>query len=534
MQLSLGQHLQQRQVQQLKLAPKMILSQEILQLPLMRLEERVKQELEENPVLAEELDIQDEDTSEAVPPEVESTEATPSEEATTPEVSAPSGTEGSEAASAENSSDPPTTEEYQELQESIFEQMAEFNDDFEERPRVSQNRIEEVAQRDHDLMANAPARGQSLQEHLLEQLSYYDLDPQVRELAQRIISSLDHRGWLSIPLEDLIPVDLGPKGLELAEQALRVVQSLDPPGVGARGLQECLLLQLTPDLPHYELLRTIIAEHFDDVLHNRLPQIARKTGYSLEQIQQAVQQLKKLNFHPGAEFEHAPALPVTPELYVEEDANGRYRVRLADERLPRLYIRPMYRQMLRNGTADEQLKQYIRSKINSAEWLIQAIEKRRDTLLKVAQAIVDHQQDFFKKGPEFIHPLKMQQIADRVGVDVTTVSRAVSGKWIQTPVGLFPLKRFFVGGLSTQGGEEVAPDAVRIKLKEIIDQEDKANPLSDDELVRELAKHGFKVARRTVTKYRKALNIPSSRQRRDWTLVRKRQSGSPPSAPDAS
>ena len=165
----------------------------------------------------------------------------------------------------------------------------------------------------------------------------------------------------------------------------------------------------------------------------------------------------------------------------------------------------------------------IKRKINSAQWLIEAIEQRRGTLLKTAQAIVDHQARFFSVGPEAIEPLKMQQIADRIGMHVTTVSRAVDDKWLQTPRGLFPLRKFFVGGTVSADGDEVAWDAVRKKLQEIVLEESKEKPLSDDELVEELAKQGITVARRTVTKYRKAMNIPSSRQRRDWKLTRQQR-----------
>ncbi len=172
-----------------------------------------------------------------------------------------------------------------------------------------------------------------------------------------------------------------------------------------------------------------------------------------------------------------------------------------------------------SNTANAETREYIKRKINSAQWLIESIEQRRNTLTRVAQAIVDHQTEFLSKGPEAIEPLKMQQIADKVGVHVTTVSRAVDDKWIQTPRGIFPLKRFFCGGTVSADGEEVAWDTVRLKLQEIIDNENKQHPLSDDELVKELAKHGLTVARRTVTKYRKAMSIPSSRQRRDWTAV---------------
>jgi RNA polymerase sigma-54 factor len=208
---------------------------------------------------------------------------------------------------------------------------------------------------------------------------------------------------------------------------------------------------------------------------------------------------------------------VIPDVFVEQAESGEYRVRLEDGRTPSLFISPYYRKLLASGTANDETREYIKRKINAAQWLIDSIEQRRSTLTRVAQAIVDHQREFLSKGPEYIEPLKMQQIADKVGVHVTTVSRAVDDKWIQTPRGIFPLKRFFCGGTLTEGGEEMAWDAVRIKLQEVIDNEDRQHPFSDEELVKELARHGIKVARRTVTKYRKAMNILSSRQRRDWS-----------------
>ena len=193
-------------------------------------------------------------------------------------------------------------------------------------------------------------------------------------------------------------------------------------------------------------------------------------------------------------------------------------MRLEDGHTPNLFISRYYRELFQSPDTSPETREYIKRKINAAQWLIDSIEQRRSTLTRVAQAIVDHQKDFVEKGVEFIEPLKMQQIAEKVGVHVTTVSRAVDDKWIQTPRGIFPLKRFFVGGTTSAAGEEVAWDAVRLKLQEIIDTEDKQHPCSDDELVQRLAQHGITVARRTVTKYRKAMKIPSSRQRRDWAL----------------
>ena len=189
--------------------------------------------------------------------------------------------------------------------------------------------------------------------------------------------------------------------------------------------------------------------------------------------------------------------------------------------MPRLSISRYYRQRLQDPEATSEEKEFIKRKVMGAQWLIEAIQQRRSTLKRVSQAIVDYQQDFLDHGPDHIHPLKMQQIADQVGLHVTTISRAVDDKWIQTPRGIFALKRFFVGGTVSADGEDVAWDRVRIKLQAIIDAEDKSKPHSDDELVRQLRQHGMTIARRTITKYRKKMGIPSSRQRKDWTAKKK-------------
>ena len=294
------------------------------------------------------------------------------------------------------------------------------------------------------------------------------------------------------------------------------MQKLDPPGVGARDLRECLLLQLLPGIPCYEQLQTLISGHLEDLEHNRLPVISRRTGYSIELIQEVLLELRKLNPKPGADFNNSAAPPVTPDVFVELDENGKYRVRLEEGHTPNLFISPYYRQLFQNPATTNETREYIKRKVNSAQWLIDSIQQRRATLTKVSQAIVDYQKEFLDKGPESIEPLKMQQIADKVGVHVTTVSRAVDEKWIQTPRGIFPLKRFFCGGTTSADGEEVAWDTVRLKLQEIVDAEDRQHPLSDDQLVAKLAEAGITVARRTVTKYRKAMGILSSRQRRDW------------------
>ncbi|MGH7129776.1 MAG: RNA polymerase factor sigma-54, partial [Planctomycetaceae bacterium] len=317
------------------------------------------------------------------------------------------------------------------------------------------------------------------------------------------------------PLEEMVQVYGRAITPEDAQETLALIQRLEPLGVGARDVKECLLLQIGPNTPFRDVLITLISAHLEDLAQNRLPVIQRKTGYTIETIKAAHQELLHLDPYPGREFEGASVQKVLPDLAVERDDEGRYSVRLLDEYTPELRISRRYVQMLRNNP-DPQTKEYIKKKIESAKWLIESIEQRNNTLRKVAQAIVDHQTAFLDNGPEHIVPLKMQQIADVVGVHVTTVSRAVDDKWIQTPRGLFPLKRFFGGGTTTAEGEEVAWDIIRLKLQEIIDGEDKKNPLSDDALVAELAKEGYQLARRTVTKYRKQMGIPSSRQRREY------------------
>ena len=292
---------------------------------------------------------------------------------------------------------------------------------------------------------------------------------------------------------------------------------MEPRGVGARDLRECLLMQLTPDLLFFDELKTLISGHLDDLKENRLPQIQRKTGYSIELIQESWEELRTLNPKPGAIFQTTVNQTITPDVFLDEGEDGRLIVRLEDTRLPTLRISNYYRQRLMSGDATAEEREFIKRKINAAQWLIESIEQRRSTLTRVSQAVVDHQLKYVRKGPEFIEPLKMQQIADKVGVHVTTVSRAVDDKYIQTPRGILPLREFFVGGTKSADGDDIAWDAIRIKLQEIVDNEDKAKPLSDDSLVKALDENGLKVARRTVTKYRKKMGIPSSRQRRDWT-----------------
>lgn len=492
--------LQARQLQTQKLAPRMIQSMEILQLPTMALQERVEQEMNENPLL-----------------EQQENDPMAPDEGDDDYGSKDARSEGEKELVVDNDHD--NKDDFERLQNMISELPSTFDDSF----RRSANRISEDADRRHDLMANAVSRPESLNDFLLHQLSEMDIDDNVEQMAERIISTLDARdgGYLRTPLIDLMPAGHTPEDLETAQAALAIVQSLEPTGIAARDLSECLLMQLTPNFPHYDEMRTLIGDHLSDLAENRLPQIAKKTNYSIELIQTVRDELHGLNPKPGAAFMETYVPNVTPDIILELNDDGEYEVRLDDDRVPQLFISEYYRRRLQDPSASAEEREFIKGKINSAQWLIDSIEQRRSTLTKVAQAIVAHQKKFLDEGPEAIEPLKMQQIADKVGVHVTTVSRAVDDKWIQTPRGILPLKRFFVGGTQTEDGDDVAWDTIRLKLQDLIDKEDKSDPHSDEKLVDELKKSGMTVARRTVTKYRKKMGIPSSRQRRDWSLVKK-------------
>jgi RNA polymerase sigma-54 factor len=463
----------------LRMAPRMIQSMEILQLPLMALQERIDQELIENPIL---VDLRETPAPTEAESDGEAEAPAAAEETATPEIDGPD----------------------------------DWSDAYNETHRLSRAALSEEADRKHDAMQNMASRPESLHDDLAHQLGYLECEPEVRALAEYLVYNLDDSGFLNVELRDLVRDYGGEVTYAQAEEALSLVQKLDPPGVGARNLRECLLLQLTPDVPCRDILQVLISHHLDDIQQNRLPAIEKRTGIPIDDLKEAIEHLRRLNPRPGARSAASNSQYVVPDLIVEPNEQGDYEVRLADDHTPQLAISRQYQRMLKNKQSDPVTREFIQKKIQSARWLIESIEQRRSTLLKVARAIVEHQKNFLDKGPEAIEPLKMQEIADRVEVHVTTVSRAVDDKWVQTPRGIFALKRFFGGGTTTTDGEEVAWETIKQKLLEIIGKEDKQNPLSDEEIVDELGHSGFPVARRTVTKYRKALRIPSSRQRKQF------------------
>jgi RNA polymerase sigma-54 factor len=516
--MKMGMDLSTRQTMGLKqvLAPRMIQSMEILQLPITALQERIEKELQENPVL--------ELTDGAPVTEAESAEADAAADAIVADGPPADEKFNPGAPLKHDAQDAGAELEFKRLEALDREWEGAFSED-EHRP--SRAALDELGDKKLDAMQNIVERPQSLQDHLAEQLSDLDLSPDDRELALHIISFIDRTGHLGRRNErdELLRVSLleiastfnPPTTEQRVEQVLHLVQQLDPPGVGARTLAECLLLQVTDETPHRDLVKKIVVDHLEDVQHNRLPAIHKKTGAGLEEIREAIEVVKHLNPKPGNQFSTEETRYVTPDVIVEKNDDGGYDIRLTDDWAPRLNIPKRYYQMYKNRDGDPQTREYLKKKLQSAEWLKDAIEQRRNTLEKVTRAIVGHQKAFLDQGPDHIEPLKMQQIADQVGVHVTTVSRAVDDKWVQTPRGVFPLKRFFVGAATNkETGEQIPWEKVKKALLEMVQHEDKQSPLSDEELEEKLQKAGYPVKRRTVTKYRKLLNIPSSRERKEW------------------
>jgi RNA polymerase sigma-54 factor len=500
MRMEIGPRMEQglRQI----IAPRMIQSMEILQLPVMALQEKIQQELQENPFL-------------------ETRDARAAEE--------------TEEAAAEPEFNPDAPLKHDETGDIEFARMEEINrdweDHFNEEHRPSRMALEEQSDKKLDAMQNIASAPQSLQEHLTEQFAYFDLSPEQWEMAEFIVSHLDDNGYLlahdpdsgkpaPILLEELARNYGNSATLADMEAALAVVQKLDPPGVGARDTKECLLLQVDDDkVDHPDLVRALILHHLEDVAHNRLPVIHKKTGADIAAIKEAVEELKRLDPKPGARFNSESARYVVPDIIVTWTDEGDFDIRLTDDWTPNVRVSKRYVELAKDKSYDPKTREFLQQKFRSAHWLIDAIEQRRNTLIKVTRAIINHQRAFLDKGPEHIQPLKMEDIAKLVGVHVTTVSRAVDDKWVETPRGVFPLKRFFGGGTKNkQTGEDVAWETIKQKLLEIIAEEDKAKPLSDEEIVEKFKQAGLNVARRTVTKYREALKIPSSRQRKDWAL----------------
>jgi RNA polymerase sigma-54 factor len=324
---------------------------------------------------------------------------------------------------------------------------------------------------------------------------------------------------LRYPLVDVLDREAADWTIEEAQEALRLVQRLEPKGVGGRTLEETLVLQLDPEGLTYKDLTVLIENHLDDLAKNRLPKIAKEMNCSVDDVKLLIEELQDLHrtgqilMKPGARLAEEAAMAVHPDVVVTEE-DGEFKIDLVNSYFPSLTVRADYVQMVNDKTLPTPVRDHARKRVEGARWLIEAIQQRQATLTKVAQRIFSHQRDFLVSGKTALRPLKMQTVADELGIHVSTVSRAIADKWVQTPQGVHTLKSFFIGGTENASGEVESRDNVKERVKEIIEKEDPQAPLSDDDVADKLKAKGLDVARRTVTKYRKQLGIASSRQRK--------------------
>ncbi len=452
-----------------KLSPQLIQSMELLQLPMMELSARIDREMQENPTL----------------------ELTEVEESPEP--------------SADNEFDSNETE---------FDKLSVMDKEWDQyfqatsRPRRRSSDDEADV---NQALANTAAPSETLQEYLAEQWRMMDRPDGLDELAEGIVYNIDDSGYLRYSLMEVVESFNGKYTVRQAGDILRIIQQVGPPGVGARDITECLLLQLNGRDATLEKL--LVTFHLEDIQNNRLPKITRDTGRSMEAVKAAVEHVAHLHPRPGEQLSAPHARYIIPEMSVKY-VDGRYEVAVQDGFLPSIGISSYYKNMLKTGGSDPKVLKYVRGKIAAGNWLISSLEQRRDTLQRMGNEIVRVQKGFFEEGLSGLKPLRMQDVADAIGVHVATISRAAADKYIDTPRGVYSLKFFFTGGLETTNGTKQARRSVEEDLRSLIDSEDKKHPISDGEIVRQLKEKGTEIARRTVAKYRTQMDIPSSALRK--------------------
>jgi RNA polymerase sigma-54 factor len=460
--------------QRLVQSPQVILAMQILQLASLDLQERIEQELLENPLLER--------------------------------------VEGQHANG--DGDDPDQTAEAARLEALDAVLAMRERDRWDPDLRERRGSLED-SERKHRAMQNSPGRCHSLGESLLSQLVLIELDDRQRRIVEFIVFSLDARGYLPCSPAQLAE-ESAIEGATEEDFALLLeeIRHATHPALGATDLQECLLLQMGEGSQERSLLRTLITEKLADVAANRIPHIAHSTGHSIAEVGQAVELLRTLDPCPGSAYGEAPAEVIRPEVAVEE-LDGVFQVRLTNERASGLRVSADYTKFLRDTPRGDSTCRWIRQRLGAARWFIDALQQRQNSLLRIATAIFERQGPFLEKGRSALEPMRMHEIADATGVHLSTVSRAVSGKFVQTPQGILPLRSFFSGGMARAGGGTVSQKSIQEQMRRLVEEEDPSDPLSDDRLAGLLRdRGGISLARRTITKYRGVLAIPSSSKRR--------------------
>jgi len=488
--------LSQRLTQSLILAPQLQQSLALLQAPTLELKALVEQELQQNPVLEE-----------VASPEPDLAEPPATDESDTPTSAEPSSDTAFESAQ-EKSVDAPV-DDFQAEFDKLVQLDQEWRDHFLQTNIPIRQSPEEEERR--QFMLDSLVAGTSLAQTLMEQLRDTDLSAEQRGIAELIIGNIDDYGYLKATVEELAVSTNLPA--EKISEVLKVIQTFDPPGVGATNLRECLLLQLERAGQQDTLECRIVRDFMDALGKRRIPEMARGTGRTIEDVQSALGRIARLEPRPGRAFLPDTDQYVLPEVFVQKSGND-FTVTTNDEHIPHLRISNIYKDLMAQSGNSAEVKNYIREKIRAGKFLIKSLHQRQQTILNIAREIVKRQHDFMERGVAHLKPMTMAQVAEVVGVHETTVSRAVSAKYMQTPQGVFEMKFFFTAGLQTASGDGVSNTSVKDMIAEIFKNEDTTKPLSDQEVVKMLGDRGITIARRTVAKYRGELNILPSNLRK--------------------
>ena len=472
--------------QEMKINPRLYQAMDLLYMPLLDLQQHIKQELLNNPFL-----------------ELEEPPVSPEEEA------------------ALNDKEKQKEEKEQEEQIDWEEILL---DGFEAGGRRAEYEEKEYYE-------PVPVETRDLADHLRDQLVLLRLSERQMLLGEEIIGNIDDNGYLSCSLEEVLEglnewvkkegatwaqdgQPLEPFTLEEAEEMLRVIQGFDPPGIGARDLRECLLLQLADAGKEDTLAYRIVRDYFEQLINHRWSEISKELSITPKDVQAAADEVAKLDPKPGIKYSSPTDNYITPDLIVEK-IDGEYLVFLNDTSLPRLKLSRAYREIAKDKNKFQgENKEFISSKLNSANWMIQAIEQRRQTMLKVMNFIVDRQREFFERGVQYLKPLTLREVAEVINMHESTVSRVTNEKYVQTPRGVLPLKFFFSSGLSTTTGEDVSARGIKARIQKLVAEEEPKRPLTDQAIVNILKEEGIQIARRTVAKYRDQLGILSARMRK--------------------
>ncbi len=478
--------LEQRQIQSQKLilTPQLRQYLKLLQQPLLELRQAVEQELAENPVL-EEASLSE--------PEVSLSEIT-KDEGPAPEPVRELDFQNKLAALDRID---------EQFKESIYSDYGSSQDEDEESTK-KRNYQESII-----------SKSTTLTDYLLWQLHFLDLSQEETRMAEELIGNIDEDGYLKVTVEELSQ-SLGAPA-DTIEKVLKLIQTMDPPGVGARDLREALLIQISKSDKASALARKIIEEYFILLEKKHFQEIARKLGVNEDAVRKCFHEVARLEPKPGRIFYSNEPVTVVPDasVFPDEDNPGQYKIEIHQESVPHLKINPSYRAMLKDKKIDPQTRAFLKGKVDSALWLIQAIAQRKSTLRSITEEIVKAQFDFFEKGFSQLKPLRLRDIAEKISIHESTVSRAMAGKYIETPQGTIPYRSFFSNKMETDDGTLESQKSVTERIKQLIAEESKKKPLSDEKIVKILTSEGIKIARRTVAKYREVLKILPTHLRKE-------------------